>query len=371
MSKELNDLKFSEFSEANPLAELVKIYDVISHPNADLLDLVSPDGSNINFAVVKKGQFKKEDWGIWIDSVNEPMVPVDNPLFSFLQKIAKADGYARVKALKLRGIVSRGLLIPAEEDWLKKNSKEISEILKLKKYVTPAPKDSGSFYSGKSIDGPYLLLPTSKYDVESINKNWKEIPNGTTVYITEKIHGTNASYGWLPYEGELKFWARSRTLFKKEPETPRTGGLWWDIAEKFSLKEKLASKPGMVIYGEIYGKVQDLKYNLENDVSFVVFDCWDSNAQRYLSWESLEILCQEIGLQTVPVITKTTWDTSGGIPPHIAELAEGKTLLGGNHIREGIVIRADIPFEVLNFNSTFILNKKIIYKLVGNSYLTR
>lgn len=371
MFEEIDDLNSSEFSEANPLAELVKIYEVIPHPNADMLDLVSPDGSNINFAVVKKGQFKKGDWGVWIDSVNDPMVPVDNPFFSFLQKIAKADGYARIKTLKLRGIVSRGLLIPALENWTEKKSREISEILKLKKYIALTHREGGSFYSGTVTAGPHRLLPTNKYDVESVNKKWKNISNGTTVYITEKIHGTNAAYGWLPFEGELRFWSRSRTLFKKEPEIPQSGGLWWDVAEKLSLKEKLSSRPGMVLYGEIYGKVQDLRYGLENDASFVAFDCWDSNKQKYLSWEALEQLCLELDIKTVPVITKTIWETSGGIPTYIAEMAEGKTLLGGDHVREGIVIRADIPGQILESFPSFSLDTRIIYKLVGNGYLTR
>jgi len=88
-----------EYSDANPLAEVVTIQKVIKHPNADLLDLVSPDGSGVNFAVVKKGQFSEGDQGIWIDSVNDPMVPVSHPYFAHMQKMAKSDGYARIKTV--------------------------------------------------------------------------------------------------------------------------------------------------------------------------------------------------------------------------------------------------------------------------------
>lgn len=371
MSEEIDDLNSSDFSDANPLAEMVTIYDVFNHPNADLLDLVSPDGSNVNFAVVKKGQFKKGDLAIWIDSVNDPMVPTDNPLFSHLQRLAKSDGYAKIKTLKLRGIISRGLLVPAESGWSDKTSKEISDLLNLKKYIANQSRCGGSFYSGKVTSGPTRLLPTSKYDVESINKNWKDIPYGTAVYLTEKIHGTNSSYGWLPYNEEIKFWSRSRTLFKKEPEDGESGGLWWDAAAKYNLKEKLATKIGFVLYGEIYGKVQDLKYGLEQDIGFAAFDCWDSNSNRYLSWEELQSFCQELDIPVVPTLLKTTWDTESGIPNHIIEMAEGNTMLNGNNIREGIVIRADIPGSIIDSHPPISINKRIIYKLVGNGYLTR
>lgn len=371
MSEEIDDLNSSEFSDVNPLAEILTIYDVFNHPDADLLDLVSPDGSNVNFAVVKKGQFKKGDLAIWIDSVNDPMVPTDNPIFSHLQKMAKQDGYARVRTLKLRGIVSRGLMVPVKDEWSNKTPREISEILRLKKYVSTQERRGGSFYSGKVISGPTKMLPTSKYDVESINKNWKDIPSGTVVYLTEKIHGTNASYGWLPYNDELKFWSRSRTLFKKEPEEGESGGLWWDTAAKYNLKEKLSQKIGFVIYGEIYGNVQDLKYGLEQDIGFAAFDCWDSFAKRYLSWEELQSFCLELQIPIVPVLSKTVWNATVGIPEEIIKEAEGTTILGGNNIREGIVIRADIPGPLIDSYPPVYLDKRIIYKLVGNGYLTR
>jgi RNA ligase (TIGR02306 family) len=371
MSEELDELRYSEFSDSNPLAEIIRIYDVFNHPNADLLDLVSPDGSNVNFAIVKKGQFKKGDLAIWIDSVNDPMVPTGNILFSFLQKIAKADGYARVRTLRLRGIVSRGLLIPLDNNWVGKTPKELSDLLGLKKYIPRQERPGGSFYSGRSISGPTKMLPISKYDIESLNKNWKEIPNGTPVYLTEKIHGANASFGWLPYNGETKFWARSRTLFKEEPEEGDRTCLWWEAATKYSLKEKLNSKIGFVLYGEIYGNVQDLKYGLGQDIGFVAFDCWDSNGNRYLTWEELTSFCEELDIPMVPLISRFNWNTDSGIPKDIIEMAEGETMLGGSHTREGIVIRADIPDFLIDAFSNIKITKRIIYKLVGNGYLTR
>jgi RNA ligase (TIGR02306 family) len=359
-----------DFSEANPLAEVVTIQEVFTHPNADLLDLVSPDGSGVNFAVVKKGQFSKGERAIWIDSVNDPMVPVLNPYFSHMQKVAKGD-YARVKTVKLRGIISRGLLIPLAEDWKFKTNREITDLLQLKKYIAPIQSVGGfGFKSGRPVAGPHRVLPAAKYDVESLNKGWSKIPDGALVWITEKIHGTNACYGWLPYEGELKFWARSRTLFKKEPEGDDSGGLWWEVAQREGLEGKLKDYPGYALYGEVYGPVQDLKYGQE-EARFVAFDCWDSNSNRYLTWEELESFCQNISIPTVPVIAKVTWASGVGIPESIVEMAEGNTLLSGSNIREGIVLRWDEVEEYQVSGIEIRMNNRIIYKLVGSGYLTR
>lgn len=32
----------------------------------------------------------------------------------------------------------------------------------------------------------------------------------------------------------------------------------------------------MLLYGEVFGQVQDLKYGIEEGAEFRAFDCWDS-----------------------------------------------------------------------------------------------
>jgi len=368
-NESLDDL--SVFSESNPLVEVISIEDVYKHPNADALDLVSPDGSNVNFAIVKSGSFKKGDVALWFDSVNEPMVPVSNPLFAFLAKNVKSDGYAKIKAMKLRGIMSRGLIVPFDPAYLGKTNKEIADMLQIKKYELNAGigRAGGKFRPGLAVSGPTGLLPCEKYDVDSLNKNWKDIPNGTHLWVTEKIHGANSSYGWLTHHGELKFWVRSRSLFKKEPEEGSSGGLWWDVAEKFNLKEKLKSRPGYLLYGEVFGQVQDLKYGIEEGAEFRAFDCWDSTTKAWLTFTELVKFCNELDIPMVPILAETIWNTVKGIPPEIVALSEGSTQMpGADHVREGIVIRGDYSVEI---SSGIHLNKRIIYKLVGNGYLTR
>lgn len=355
--------------EANPLVDKITIQELLKHPNADTLFIVSPYGDGVNWAIVKDGNFKVGQKAIWIDSVNDPLVPVSNPLFAHMASSAKADGYARVKAIKLRGFKSRGLIIPMDDEWESLSNSEIQAILKVKKWEDPTIYNhkGASIKNGISTSGPTNLLPTSKYDVDNLPKNWKFIKNGETVYLTEKIHGANGCYGWLNHrdsaeaEPTLGFHVRSRTLWKKEPgEDGKGDSLWWDAAKYHNLSEKLAPYPGIVVWGEVYGQVQDLKYGLDH-AEFIVFDVWDSNAKRWYTWPEVVAFCNMIGVNHVPVVATMTWNTEKGIPKEIIELSEGQTLLNNaKHVREGIVLRWDGD-----------MGQREVLKLVGTGYLMR
>ena len=367
------------FSELNPLVEVITIQGVFDHPNADALELISPDGSNLSFAIAKKGQFKTGDKALWFDAVNEPMVPVDFHDFKFLEKNAK-NGYARIKSMRLRGEVSRGLLINYSQEWDGLSNKEISDLLMIKKREagTNSSRPGGRILSGDACSGPSKLRATEKYDLEPLTRYWRYIPNGTKVVVTEKIHGANASFGWLPFNGEYKFWARSRTQFKKSPEDSGKNSAWWDVAIKLSLPEKLQDKKDLVLMGEVYGAVQDLKYGLGESINFAVFDCWNSKEFRYLTFEELKELCNEIGVDLVPIVTEFMWNTDSGIPKEIISLSNGMSLVpGANNIREGVVVRADFEneFSLKNSESEDRISLKkparFISKLVGSDYLLR
>ena len=381
----------------NPLVTIATVQEIIQHPNADRLVLVSPYADGISYAIIASGTIEIGTKCLWFDAVNEPMVDVSIPEFSFLAKDAK-NGYARIRAKKLRGVVSRGLLVPARQEWLDAvdAGSDLVELLNVKKYEAPGHGlggPGGSFEAGCIGRGPDSALPTSKYDVDSIYKNIRLIPLGVEVVCTEKVHGANGSFGWAAFQGEMQFHVRSRNMWKMREET-RTkphpenegeeisytvgGGMWWDVAIKYNLEEKLRSRPGFFLYGELYGQVQDLKYGFDSH-EFIAFDCWDSNTRRWLSWKELVEFCNEIGVPHVPVIATMNWNPE--VTAHVREddstvklsfklteeviaLSNGKTTINNaKHCREGIVIRYD--------HERGNLYDRVILKLVGNDYLTR
>jgi RNA ligase (TIGR02306 family) len=355
----------NETESVNPLAEIVLVQEVIAHPNADALDLISPDGSGVNWAIVGRGSVKVGDKIVWLDAMNDPIVPMDRPEFAMLAQRAKGKPTYRIRAMRLRGWLSRGLVIPWLPEYGDTNA-AVTAALGLTKYEPPAysGRAGGSLYPGLQSVGPDKLLPTAKYDVDSLAREWKEIPAGAVVNVTEKIHGANAAYGWLSHKDEIQFCVRSRSMWKAR----EGGGSWWAAAEAADLENRLRDYHGLLVYGEIYGQVQDLKYG-RDDVAFVAFDVWDSTTLRWYSWAEVVSFCESIGISHVPHVAAVEWPEGRGIPESIRELAEGQSLMpGADNIREGIVIRWDSYWTT---EAGHRYPKRLILKLVGNGYLTR
>lgn len=326
-------------SEVNPLAEIVLVQEVLVHPNADALDLISPDGSGVNWAVVSRGSVKVGDRVVWLDAMNDPVVPMDRPEFAILAARAKGKPTYRIRAMKLRGWMSRGLIIPYDEAWGNTNE-EVTAALGVTKWEMPVNgRAGGSLMPGMAAAGPDNLLPTVKYDVDSLSRQWGRVPEGALVTLTEKVHGANAAFGWLPYREEgTCFRVRSRGMWKK-----REGGdSWWAAAAVTGLEDRLQPYPGLVVYGEIFGQVQDLRYG-KSGVDFVAFDVWDTDAKRWYTWDEVKTFCAAIGVAHVPEVDTFQWSVSKGVPQEVREAAEGPTLIpgGATHTREGVVLRWD------------------------------
>jgi RNA ligase (TIGR02306 family) len=190
------------------------------------------------------------------------------------------------------------------------------------------------------------------YDMESIRKHRNVIQPGEPVYVSEKIHGCNARFCFR----DGRFWVGSHRAFKK----PDPNSWWWRIANSYSLEAKCKTHPGLVIYGEIFGNVQDLKYGLKGDtLNLVVFDLYDSVQKRFLDYADFVAKCDLLGLPRVPVLYTGPYDQAVVDP-----LSDGKTTMSGaDHIREGIVIKPLVERRAHV--------GRVIFKLVGESYLLR
>lgn len=136
------------------------------------------------------------------------------------------------------------------------------------------------------------------------------------------------------------------------------GDVWWECAEAQGLKEKCASYPDVVFYGEIYGEgVQDLTYDSPRGRKFRLFDMYHTKERRFFDYDELVEAANRLGLETCPVLFRGPWSTE------LLSLAEGKSTLG-NHTREGFVVRS----EKERFDPSV---GRVSLKVVGESYLLR
>jgi len=157
--------------------QVVKVGALSKHPNADRLLITKVFDYPVITAV---GELQEGDLAVYVPV--ESVVPADDPRWAFLQ------GHLRIKAKRLRGIFSMGLLIKVVDGM--KEGEIVAEQLRITKYEPPIGAVTGGEAEKCPFDWP-------KYtDIESIRR-WPDVlKEGEEVILTEKIHGTSARYVW-------------------------------------------------------------------------------------------------------------------------------------------------------------------------------
>jgi RNA ligase (TIGR02306 family) len=170
---------------------VTRLEGITKHPNADTLSVVTVDGRPV---VIRTGEFAEGDLAVYIPI--DTMVPLLDPRFQFLrERNSTADGYSRIKAVRLRGVFSMGLLAKPEPTWAVGDV--VNEALGTRVYE-PASDRNLSTGGDNEPDPGFLPCYT---DIESIRK-WRHVfTPDEEVVVTEKIHGANARYVWR--EGRL------------------------------------------------------------------------------------------------------------------------------------------------------------------------
>jgi len=294
--------------------EVIRISEIIEHQNADALEVVM---NGLYPVCVRKGEFKIGDTAIYIPIDAE--VPVDESEFSFLKKSISRT-HERIKAKRLRGVFSMGLLVPNKRGF--SVGQNVQEEMKVLKWEEPM-KLTQQGNAGKDVG----YLP--HYDIESIRK-WSKIINlGEDVIITEKLHGTNFGAVWSSKD-EL-FYVKSHKLYRERMDTD----LWWRIAEQYNLEEKLKRFPDIGIYGEIYGSVQSLKYgHKQGKCSLRIFDAFNINTHTWFSEDEFSAFADALELDRTPILYKGIWQ---GYEWCKNTFACGNSTLADN-MREGCVV---------------------------------
>jgi RNA ligase (TIGR02306 family) len=335
--------------------EVVQVKDVRPHPNADTLDICTiHEGYPVIF---KRGYFKEGDLAVYfpVDST----FPQDEQQWEFLGK------QRRVRAKKLRGVFSMGLL--ATNSSFHALGEDVRDFYGVRRWED-VQAEQGAYRGASQTDGlevpaPDCALP-GVYDLEGyrkFGKQWFADPDERVV-ITEKIHGQNLRAVY--WNGKLHVGSRTRWLAYGDPEREST---WSRVAKRYALEAKLSAMPGIVVFGESYGNNADMPYGVkrhETGDALVVFDMWDPFALwGFHAYDDLRERCAALELPMAPELYV------GPLPPDavLLHLAEGNTTLGGNHVREGWVMR---PLRRERYATEEVRDRSIL-KMHGQGYLTR
>jgi RNA ligase (TIGR02306 family) len=290
---------------------VVRLNGITKHPNADSLSITEVLGYPVIF---RTGEYGEGDLAVYVpvDSV----VPADDPRWTFL------EGHRRIRAKKLRGVFSMGLLTPTDPSFAEGDV--VNDQLGITHYE-PAEHSSSVLHGpdpGSEPDPGHMPAYT---DIESWRRYRAAFDPAEEVIATEKIHGTNARYTFA----DGRFWAGSRKNIKREDPA----STWWQ-ALTHDLKDAVAALEGYAVYGEIYGRVQDLRYGIPSGVRFVAFDILDISTRRYLDYDAAAAMFERLGIPHVPELYRGPF---GELTP---SLANGRTVLGsGVCVREGFVVR--------------------------------
>ena len=357
-------------------------------PNADAIELAVVGDYR---SVVPKGEFKVDELAVYIPE--QSIVPAW--VLERMGLVGKLAGREknRVKAIKLRGCLSQGLLYKLHRvnreksmlDFLNDGyvqprmdmiavweGDNVSAYLGITKYEPAIP----AYMSGDVYNAGTDL--TVNFDVENIKAFPYVLVPGEDVIMTEKIHGTFCGVGILPEKDwSDKHYLRKFVVFSKSPgarglcftDSERNlGNVYFRALMKedvFNKMERAFSGTTSPIFllGEVYGRgVQDLAYG-SNDVSFRVFDVVGGyrNEQSYWTPALAGSLLASFEIETVPVVYSGPFSREA-----LEEHTNGyETVSGKNtNIREGVVVRPATEREHPELG-------RVILKSVSEKYLLR
>lgn len=311
--------------------EVFRLGPVGVHPNADRLECVTAFGWS---SCIQTGQFKEGDLVCFVPPDN--ILP-DKAEYGFLQ------GKLHIKAKKLRGVLSYGLVLAAPPG--SHEGDDVALSLGITHYEPIQPAQTG----GQAEKAPELFSP--EYDVEAFQRYASLFSQFEPVIVTEKLHGSCGR--WVFTEGRM--WAGSKKEWKKQSET----NLWWRAMTVCPWIETFCRfNPDHIVYGEVYGfqKAGNVKFSYaleQGGISVKAFDILYKD--RWLD----SVPARQTGkdLQWVPTVAVTDFS------PETLKLADGPSMVPGtDHLREGIVIKPQKE-------RTHLAIGRVQLKLVSSQYL--
>ena len=320
----------------------VKVYraQIEEHPFADAIELMRIGDYR---SVVQKGQFRNGDLVAYIP---EQSIMPDWLLekMNLKGKLAGPD-CNRIRAVRLRGIVSEGLVYPMPDT---EEGDDVTDLLGVTKYIPMVPPElQGNVYHAPG--------QTVHYDIENVKKYPDSLVEGEEVVITEKIHGTQCQIGYYrdePIVTSKLYGAHNQAL---NIDGSNDKNIYVKVARKYQedlthIYHELQNRTdgphtSFYLVGEIFGQgVQDLSYD-SPEKQFRVFDVYlgEHRHGRFLDYQEMIDLLDG-RMDTAPLVYQGPYSRE-----KLVEVTEGPSLIA-SHGREGVVIktakeRADLRLE--------------------------
>ena len=314
---------------------------------ADAIEVATVDGWKV--VVSKSDAFRINDLVIFheIDS----LLP-ERAEYEFLRErcyvknSVEGAGF-RLKTIKLRKQVSQGLILPVVNGTVGYETatggytfkdviegEDVTEFLGVKKYDRILSSTLGGKARGNF---PPFVPKTDAERIQNCYRTFEREWKNHTFEVTTKLDGTSFTAYRLscPDTGHNQFGVCSRNLDLIETED----NLYWQIARKYQLEEKLASLHfDAAIQGEIMGPtIQGNKEQL-NDNKLFVFNIFDIENRIYIDADARTTIVNNFDLDDAPCLNFVSGSNFNSVQDFLT-MADGPSY-NPNVLREGIVFKS-------------------------------
>jgi RNA ligase (TIGR02306 family) len=318
------------------LATVEKIAEVKKHPDADRLDLVKILGYQ---CVAQRGLYTGGETIIFIQP--DTVLPEEDWTEEYRKYSPK-----RIKAVKLRGEWSEGIIVPLDIVSHRINSNHIVSVgtdvgdqLGVTKYEAPLPSD------GSAIGGLPFGIP--KTDEERFENLVGKLPLGEKVDITLKIDGQSVTYFYNVNEDRFGVTGRN---YEVPADSPNRYSIHVDKVRDKIVAFCKANNVSLAFRGESYGNgIQKSGKNPHSQLpsGFACFNIYKIEEREYAHKGDkfyYEDVCNEIGIETVPMVEKDVELTESLIKKYSVDLKK----LNGQPF-EGVVVKHSTDsFKIIN-----------------------
>ena len=360
------------------IVEVCKIESIFPHPDETTknLEVCRIKGWE---SVIRKGMYNVGDLVVYLppDSMCATSLSDLVGATKYLAELPKThelrDKYRRVKAARIRGYPSYGLILgwsdikklnPNPFDNIssidRREGCDVADVLNILKWEPPVKVEQGDAEKPNPLFHQYT-------DIEHIRNYPEVLQDGEEVVILEKIHGSNCRVGSIYVADNFHELVCGSHRVQRKVDNDYNGQYAAPLKNDNlrSLIGNLIDKDtkSVIVFGEIYGAQGGMRYGkTSQNLGFAVFDIAING--NYMNWDDVEAVCKLWDIPTVPVLyrgpfslAKVNEHTTGPIM-----ITDASKLTDFNQ-REGIVVKPTT--ERMSFRG------RVIFKSVSADYLDK
>lgn len=377
------------------LASIVEIASCYPIPDTERLSVARMKGKGWQ-VVVGRDEFQPGDLCVYFEV--DSFLPADDERYAFLRerclrKFTSGSGNVvcegiRIKSIKLRGVLSQGLLMPVaafhevtdqivwneelqKDEFITKDGfhcdvagSDVTALLKVEHFDEVKERYTGRLESGDALGSFPSAIPKSDEERVQNLSDWFSAMKGRLWQVTLKRDGTSCTIAYSPtIDPEDPRVVCSRNLRLKPPVDDGKASTYWQMEAKYQILKQLeayheATLNEVALQGEITGPGINGNRNKEGETTFHVFRAWIIDEQRFMNPMALVEFCKALKVPHVEVVADEFpfFDRLATMDEAL-KFAEGTTPEGNE--REGVVCKTvdDGPFAS--------------FKVVSNRYLLK